>query len=223
MAKLFRIFLAATVVFFALSLSLPAERIEGTLSDLSLFEDRLLWKLTVHREDLKTVCGLVFRTPNLKDLIRGLDAHRSEIEAFFKKRLRIETPQQTLPLELVRVHALEPFYVEFFLRFPYPQKPDSFQLTYDIKSPLDGRDHTILMVHDETSPEAQSWVTLLHDSRKVAHWTPQSLHNTTLPDSSRFFLNFPFVILLLLMVLAFALPSPTGFLPKGGQKNACHR
>jgi hypothetical protein len=69
------------------------------------------------------------------------------------------------------------------LKYPFHKEPENFETEYHFPNTFDGSDRTTLVFYDKRGNKKDLWITLLHDSRKKARWTPQGLENVFLQDS----------------------------------------
>ena len=154
----------------------------GTLSHLSLFHTHFQWELFVHQKDLQKICGI--RATDVESALREKD----KIEAHLNRHIRMQTGKEVLKGNLSGLRAQAPNYWVLTLHFPFQNEPESFKAEYAFENTFDGSDRTTLVFYDhrgeERGEKKDPWITILHDSRKMANWTPEGLENALLPDAA---------------------------------------
>jgi hypothetical protein len=153
------------------------ERIPGTLSHLSLFHTHLQWELFVDEKDLPKICGI--RDKNFATAT--LDKER--IAKHLNSHIRLQTNDGVLEGNLIQLRKQAPSYWVLTLDYPFLKEPKHFEAEYHFSNTFDGSDRTALVFYDQRGGKKDLWITLLHDSRKRMHWTPEGLENILLKDS----------------------------------------
>jgi len=151
------------------------EKIPGTLSQLSLFHTHLQWELFVDQKDLLKVCGI-------QDVNIAM-AKQEQISSYLNNHIRLQTDTSPLKGNLVKIRKQAPSYWVLTLNYPFQNEPKTIEVEYDFANTFDGSDRTTLVFYDRRGEKKDSWITILHDSRKMMRWTPQGLENVFLRDT----------------------------------------
>jgi hypothetical protein len=194
MKKLVSAFLFLLFSFYSES------RIEGTLSQLFLMQDRARLELIVHADDLKKITGLdTAETDKVTDILQKAELQRKGISDHLTAHIAINTGGRKIPMQFNSCRFEKPFYFLFVLEWVWDPPPDSFEFVYNFENNFDKKDETVLILHDQRQNPEMLSATLLHNARKKAVWNSHSFtsENVILYPKAIFHRQAWFLILLL--------------------------